>query len=218
MFFPYKDDNPRVLYPYITFGIIYSNLFIFLYQLFLSSSGPELSINIISKFGFIPNEFNFLTIFSSIFLHGGIGHFVANMWFLYIFGDNVESILGHVKYLFFYLTCGFIAMMGQYFINPASTIPIIGASGAIAGILGAYMISFPKAKVHIFVMLFIFFTTFIVPAKLVLGVWFLIQLNGGLSDLGLISRGGIAWFAHIGGFTSGVLLVKKFQNFQLEYK
>jgi Uncharacterized membrane protein (homolog of Drosophila rhomboid) len=123
MFFPYKDDNPRVLYPYITFGIIYSNLFIFLYQLFLSSSGPELSINIISKFGFIPNEFNFLTIFSSIFLHGGIGHFVANMWFLYIFGDNVESILGHVKYLFFYLTCGFIATMGQYFINPASTIP-----------------------------------------------------------------------------------------------
>ena len=218
MFFPYKDDNPRVLYPYITFGIIYSNLFIFLCQLFLNSSEPNLSINIISGFGFIPNQFSFLTIFSSIFLHGGIGHFIGNMWFLYIFGDNVESILGHVKYLFFYLTCGFIATIGQYIINPTSTIPIIGASGAIAGILGAYMISFPKAKVHVFVMLFIFFTTFIVPAKLVLGIWFFIQLNGGLSELGLISRGGIAWFAHIGGFASGVLLVKKFQNFQLEYK
>ena len=101
MFFPYKDDNPRVLYPYITFSIIYSNLFIFLCQLFLNSSEPELSINIISGFGFIPNQFSFLTIFSSIFLHGGIGHFIGNMWFLYIFGDNVESILGHVKFFFF---------------------------------------------------------------------------------------------------------------------
>ena len=94
---------------------------------------------------------------------------------------------------------------------------MIGASGAIAGILGAYLISFPKAKVHVFVMLFVFFSTFTIPAKIVLGIWFLVQINGGLSELGVISKGGTAWFAHIGGFISGILLVKKFQKFQIEY-
>jgi membrane associated rhomboid family serine protease len=151
-----------------------------------------------------------------MFLHGGIGHLVGNMWFLYIFGDNVESILGHVKYFLFYLMCGIAAAFGQYIINPSSLIPMIGASGAIAGILGAYMISFPKAKVHVFVMLFVFFTTLIVPAKIVLGIWFLIQLNGGISEFGVLSKGGIAWFAHIGGFLAGVIFVKAFQTFELK--
>ena len=133
-----------------------------------------------------------------------------------IFGDNVESILGHVKYFLFYLMCGIAAAFGQYIINPSSLIPMIGASGAIAGILGAYMISFPKAKVHVFVMLFVFFTTLIVPAKIVLGIWFLIQLNGGISEFGVLSKGGIAWFAHIGGFLAGVIFVKAFQTFELK--
>ena len=216
MLFPYKDNNPRVLYPFITFGIIFLNLIFFLGQFYISSNDSQLGIKIISTFGFIPHDFNLLTVFSSMFLHGGIGHLVGNMWFLYIFGDNVESILGHVKYFLFYLMCGIAAAFGQYIINPSSLIPMIGASGAIAGILGAYMISFPKAKVHVFVMLFVFFTTLIVPAKIVLGVWFLIQLNGGITEFGVLSKGGIAWFAHIGGFLAGVIFVKAFQTFELK--
>lgn len=216
MLFPYKDNNPRVLYPFITFGIIFLNLIFFLGQFYISSNDSQLGIKIISTFGFIPHDFNLLTVFSSMFLHGGIGHLVGNMWFLYIFGDNVESILGHVKYFLFYLMCGIAAAFGQYIINPSSLIPMIGASGAIAGILGAYMISFPKAKVHVFVMLFVFFTTLIVPAKIVLGIWFLIQLNGGISEFGVLSKGGIAWFAHIGGFLAGVIFVKTFQTFELK--
>lgn len=216
MLFPYKDNNPRVLYPFITFGIIFLNLIFFLGQFYISSNDSQLGIKIISTFGFIPHDFNLLTVFSSMFLHGGIGHLVGNMWFLYIFGDNVESILGHVKYFLFYLMCGIAAAFGQYIINPSSLIPMIGASGAIAGILGAYMISFPRAKVHVFVMLFVFFTTLIVPAKIVLGIWFLIQLNGGISEFGVLSKGGIAWFAHIGGFLAGVIFVKAFQTFELK--
>ena len=192
------------------------SLVFFLGQFYISSNDSQLGIKIISTFGFIPHDFNLLTVFSSMFLHGGIGHLVGNMWFLYIFGDNVESILGHVKYFLFYLMCGIAAAFGQYIINPSSLIPMIGASGAIAGILGAYMISFPKAKVHVFVMLFVFFTTLIVPAKIVLGIWFLIQLNGGISEFGVLSKGGIAWFAHIGGFLAGVIFVKAFQTFELK--
>lgn len=217
MIFPYKDDNPRVLYPFVTFGIIYFNLFVFLCQLFLISTDTSLASKFVYTFGFTPKYFSIVNIFTSIFLHGGFGHFVGNMWFLYIFGDNVESILGHVKYFIFYLCTGLFAALGQYFMDPNSTTPMIGASGAIAGILGAYLISFPKAKVHVFVMLFIFFTTFIVPAKIVLSFWFLIQISGGLSDLGVISKGGVAWFAHIGGFISGLCLVKKFQKIQTNY-
>lgn len=217
MLFPYKDDNPRVLYPYVTFGIIYFSLFVFLYQLFLNSTEALLATKLVFTLGFTPEKFNIVSIFTSMFLHGGFGHFIGNMWFLYIFGDNVESILGHVKFLAFYLSSGVIAALGQYIINPNSEVPMIGASGAIAGILGAYLISFPKAKVHVFVMLFVFFSTFIIPAKIVLGIWFLVQINGGLSELGVISKGGTAWFAHIGGFISGILLIKKFQKFQIEY-
>lgn len=217
MLFPYKDDNPRVLYPYVTFGIIYFSLFVFLFQLFLSSTEDSLAIKLIYTFGFTPNKFNIFSIFTSLFLHGGFSHFIGNMWFLYIFGDNVESILGHLKYFIFYLSSGLFAALLQYLITPHSSIPMIGASGAIAGILGAYLISFPKAQVHVFVMLFVFFTTLIVPAKIVLGIWFLVQLSEGFSEFGVISKGGVAWFAHIGGFLSGIVLVKKFQNFKIEF-
>jgi membrane associated rhomboid family serine protease len=211
MFFPYKDDNPRVLYPYVTFGLIYFNLLIFLCQLFLNSTETALGTKLVYIFAFIPERFNFITMFTSMFLHGGFGHFIGNMWFLYIFGDNIESILGHKKYLIFYLCSGLIATLMQYLINPSSTIPIIGASGAISGVLGAYLISFPKAKVHVLIVLFIFITTLVIPAKAVLGLWFVIQIGGGLSDLGVLSKGGVAWFAHIGGFIFGLLSVRKFQ-------
>ena len=149
-------------------------------------------------------------------MHGGFGHIIGNMWFLHIFGDNIESILGHVKYFWFYLICGLGAALAQFLIEPASTTPMVGASGAIAGVLGAYMIRFPKAKVHIFAIIIIFITTFVVPAQIVLGLWFLMQLSGGLGSLGVDTTGGVAWFAHIGGFVVGVASLKYFQSFRIE--
>jgi len=215
MFFPYKDDNPRVLFPYVTYTLIAINIFIFIGLNYLSFQSPNQ--NLILVFGFIPNSFNLLTIFSSMFIHGGISHIFSNMWFLYIFGDNVESILGHTKFLLFYIICGVGAAFAQYAINPESTIPMVGASGAIAGVLGAYMIRFPKAKVHILAVIIIFITTFTVPAQIVLGLWFFIQLSSGLNSLGIDTTGGVAWFAHIGGFIAGVGSINYIQNYNIEH-
>ncbi len=216
MFFPYKDDNPRVLFPFVTFGIIILNVLVFLGQFWISGNDPGIGKSLVYMYGFVPAEFNPLTIFTSMFMHGGFAHIIGNMWFLYIFGDNVESILGHVKYFMFYLACGIGAALAQFFVEPASQVPMIGASGAVAGVLGAYMIRFPKARVHVLAVIIIFITTFVVPAQIVLGLWFLMQLSGGLGSLGVDTTGGVAWFAHIGGFIIGVTSLKYFQNFRIE--
>ena len=216
MFFPYKDDNPRVLFPFVTFGIITLNVLIFLGQFWISGNNPGIGKSLVYMYGFVPAEFNPLTIFTSMFMHGGFAHIIGNMWFLYIFGDNVESILGHVKYFMFYLACGIGAALAQFFVEPASQVPMIGASGAVAGVLGAYMIRFPKARVHVLAVIIIFIATFVVPAQIVLGLWFLMQLSGGLGSLGVDTTGGVAWFAHIGGFIIGVTSLKYFQNFRIE--
>ena len=216
MFFPYKDDNPRVLFPFVTFGIIILNVLVFLGQFWISGNDPGIGRSLVYMYGFVPAEFNPLTIFTSMFMHGGFAHIIGNMWFLYIFGDNVESILGHVKYFIFYLACGIGAALAQFFVEPASQVPMIGASGAVAGVLGAYMIRFPKARVHVLAVIIIFITTFVVPAQIVLGLWFLMQLSGGLGSLGVDTTGGVAWFAHIGGFIIGVTSLKYFQNFRIE--
>ncbi len=215
MFFPYKDDNPRVLVPYVTYGILGLNILVFLGQILVSFSDSGLGIAIVFTFGFVPAEFNVITIITSMFIHGGLAHIVGNMWFLWLFGDNVESVLGHLKYFMFYMVCGIGAALGQFLISPSSQVPMIGASGAIAGVLGAYMIQFPKARVHILV-IFIFITTIAVPAQIVLGLWFLMQLTGGLGTLGVDTTGGVAWFAHVGGFISGIGLLRRFQNLRLE--
>ena len=151
-----------------------------------------------------------------MFMHGGLMHIIGNMWFIYIFGDNVESILGHVRFLLFYLFCGIGAAVAQFLIQPDSTTPMVGASGAIAGVLGAYMIKFPKARVHVLAVIFIFITTIVVPAQLVLGLWFLMQLSGGLGSLGFDTTGGIAWFAHIGGFIVGISTLRIFQTINIK--
>ena len=211
MFFPYKDDNPRVLFPFVTYGIIGINILVFWAQFFVY--GNE---RLISTFAFVPYEFKLFTIFTSMFMHGGLMHIIGNMWFLYIFGDNVESILGHVRFLLFYLFCGIGAAVAQFLIQPDSTTPMVGASGAIAGVLGAYMIKFPKARVHVLAVIFIFITTIVVPAQLVLGIWFLMQLSGGLGSLGFDTTGGIAWFAHIGGFIVGISTLRIFQTINIK--
>ena len=211
MFYPYKDDNPRVLFPFVTYGIIGLNILVFWAQFFVY--GNE---RLISTFAFVPYEFKLFTIFTSMFMHGGLMHIIGNMWFLYIFGDNVESILGHVRFLLFYLFCGIGAAVAQFLIEPSSTTPMVGASGAIAGVLSAYMIKFPKARVHVLAVIFIFITTIVVPAQLVLGLWFLMQLSGGLGSLGFDTTGGIAWFAHIGGFIVGISTLRIFQTINIK--
>ena len=215
MFFPYKDDNPRVLVPYVTYGILGLNILVFIGQILLSISDPDLGIAIVYTFGFVPAKFSIITIITSMFIHGGLAHIIGNMWFLWLFGDNVESVLGHLKYFLFYMVCGIGAALGQFLISTSSQVPMVGASGAIAGILGAYMIQFPKARVHVLVIL-IFITTIAVPAQIVLGLWFLMQLTGGLGTLGMDTTGGVAWFEHVVGFISGVGLLRRFQNLRLE--
>ena len=195
----------------MTYGIIGINILVFWGQFFVY--GNE---RLISTFAFVPYEFKLFTIFTSMFMHGGLMHIIGNMWFLYIFGDNVESILGHVRFLLFYLFCGIGAAVAQFLIQPDSTTPMVGASGAIAGVLGAYMIKFPKARVHVLAVIFIFITTIVVPAQLVLGLWFLMQLSGGLGSLGFDTTGGIAWFAHIGGFIVGISTLRIFQTINIK--
>jgi membrane associated rhomboid family serine protease len=144
-----------------------------------------------------------------MFLHGGWMHIIGNMWFLWIFGDNVEEALGHVKYFAFYILCGLAAAMMQVFFNADSRLPMVGASGAIAGVMGAYLVKFPQSRIVTLIFVFIFFTTVEVPAVLMLLYWFFIQLFSGVGTIGYshLSQGGTAWFAHVGGFIAGIILV-----------
>ena len=215
MFFPYKDDNPRVLIPFVTYFIIGLNVLVFIYQYFIIQ-GAQLSENFIYTYALIPANPSILTIFSSMFMHGGFTHIIFNMWFLWIFGDNIESVLGHKKYLLFYLLCGIGAGLSQIQIDPESTIPMVGASGAIAGVLGAYLFRFPRATVHVLVILIVFITFIRVPAMIVIGFWFLSNLTAGIGTLGIEQTGGTAWFAHIGGFISGVLFNYLFKIIKIE--
>ena len=247
MFFPYKDDNPRVVVPFVTYAIIAANLIVFIYQMGLSfTAGQEFTLS----FGLIPATFTdlpsseitlayaqylseatnsrifldsapnspYITTFTSMFMHGGIAHIFGNMLFLWIFGDNVEGALGHIKFAVFYLLCGIGAAVGQVFVDVNSMVPMIGASGAISGVLAAYMLRYPRARIHTFVFLLIIFTTIKVPAYVVIGIWFATQVLSGIGTLGVDTSGGVAWFAHIGGFITGILLERFFKLVRLEKK
>ena len=214
MFFPYKDDNPRILFPFVTYTIIGINSLVFIYQYLILP--PESLGHIISTYALTPAAPSVITVFTSMFMHGGLMHIIFNMWFLWIFGDNIESVLGHKRYVLFYLLCGVGAALAQIQINTGSQIPMVGASGAIAGVLGAYLIRFPRATVHVLVILIIFITFIRVPAMVVIGIWFLSNLTGGLGTLGLEETGGTAWFAHLGGFVSGLVLNQVFKQIRIE--
>jgi len=200
-FFPYKDENVSKTKPYITYALIVINVTIFIWSLLDYE-------NIINSYGFKPAEFAIITLFTSMFLHGGIDHIFGNMWFLWIFGDNVEDKLGKVKYIVFYLLSGIAAALVHYLTNIDSFIPTIGASGAISGVLGAYLAFFPKVRVH--VASGYYHGT--VPAYFMLVFWFVLQLIfGGASLLG--GRGsGIAFWAHIGGFVFGYAAAFIYKN------
>ncbi|MBC8175252.1 MAG: rhomboid family intramembrane serine protease [Candidatus Marinimicrobia bacterium] len=218
MFLPYKDDNPRVMIPYVTYALVGINIFVFFVEILIT---PELRVNLIKFYGIVPKltsiDFGHyvITLFTSMFLHGGFMHLFGNMLYLWIFADNVESILGHTKFIIFYLTCGIAAGLLQTVIEPTSVVPIVGASGAIAGVLGAYMITFPRARVHTIIFIIFYFTIVRIPALYVLGFWLLIQLTNGLGTLGINTTGGVAWFAHIGGFTTGVALIRGLKMIQI---
>ena len=204
--FPLRDTQPSYSRPLITVLIIILNVVVFLHEISLD----EYSRNyFIAHYGLIPARFHFSAILTSMFMHGGWMHIIGNMWFLWIFGDNVEDVFGHLKYLAFYLLCGMAAAFTQVLFSPGSRLPMVGASGAIAGVMGAYLIKFPRSRIVTLVFIFIFITTIEVPAGLMLAYWFIIQFFSGVGTIGYshVSQGGTAFFAHIGGFITGMILV-----------
>lgn len=227
--FPIKDSIPATRFPIMNWIIILANTAVFILQ--LQMTDQQLG-NFFMKFGLIPSHFNnwkqedflslrIFTVFpfiTNIFLHGGWIHFLANMWTLVIFGDNVENRMGSFRYLGFYLLSGIIASAAHAFVNAGSDIPAIGASGAISGVMAAYLFLFPFAKVVLFVPVIFIPLFFQVPSFIYIGLWFLIQLwNGGFLLASATQSSGIAFWAHIGGFIAGVILFrfflkKKFRN------
>jgi membrane associated rhomboid family serine protease len=211
MFLPLRDENPTRRFPLITIVIIGLNTALFLYQAF----SPQGLAYFVQKMGVIPYEIThlkslahvprlspLLTLFTSMFLHGSLFHLFGNMLFLWIFGNNVEDDLGSLRFILFYLLCGLGAGFTQIVVSPNSRLPMIGASGAVAGVLGAYFLLYPGARVLTFVFLFVIIRVVPIPAAYVLGLWFIAQvLNIGMG-------GGVAWFAHIGGFLLGAALIK----------
>jgi membrane associated rhomboid family serine protease len=219
---PLRDDQPRYSTPYITYFLIGLNLLIFLFEAALEPASLK---NLVYQFGVVPAHFTaflagspkyplvavVLPLFTSMFLHGSWMHVIGNMWFLYIFGDNVEDYLGHFKYLVFYLVAGTLAMAAQVATDPASRVPTLGASGAIAGVLGAYFILYPRARVLTWFFVFIIY----VPAWIILGYWFAFQfLSGAATSLVYEGRsvGGVAFWAHVGGFIAGAVMIKIFPS------
>lgn len=215
---PLKDTIPSERFPVTTIFLIMANIAVFFYEISLGPQLPEL----VKFAGVVPSRFfnpqlnvspgfleRYFPIFTSLFLHGGWVHLLGNMLYLWIFADNIEGRLGHFKFLTFYLLCGLGASLAHIFANPTSSMPSIGASGAIAGILGAYFILYPKSRIITLVPIFFFFQIIELPAFIFLGVWFLMQFFSGVLTLGprTAQAGGIAWWAHIGGFLSGIFLI-----------
>jgi membrane associated rhomboid family serine protease len=218
---PLSDNNPRSTTPVVNVLLIAINIFMFFWEL---SLGPDLDRALFSV-AFIPARFwasphvgaDVVRIFISMFLHGGWLHLGGNMLYLWIFGDNIEDRLGHFRYFLFYLLCGVAATLAHAIFNPGSRVPSIGASGAIAGVLGAYILLFPRARVTTLIPIFFFITIREIPAVIVLGLWFVLQLFVGVTSLSVAdaaSQGGVAYFAHIGGFVAGMILVTLMGGFR----
>jgi membrane associated rhomboid family serine protease len=190
----------------MTVAIIVMNVLVFLFEISLD---PFSRNHFLMEYGVIPDHFHYSALLTSMFLHGGWMHLIGNMWFLWIYGDNIEDILGSWKFLLFYILCGVTAGVVHVLFNPLSRVPTVGASGAIAGVMGAYMIKFPHSRIVTLVPIFLFFTTVEIPAFLILIYWLVLQIFSGVGSVGYsnLSRGGVAWFAHIGGFAAGVLFI-----------
>jgi membrane associated rhomboid family serine protease len=230
--FPYRDDNPTLRTPVVTFAIIALNVAAWV---LVEGMGTEPALSsAVCRLGLIPGELlrmlppgtaiplgpetrcvlgygeAWYTPLTSMYLHGGWFHLLGNMWFLWIFGNNVEDSMGRGRYAAFYHLCGLAAAASQTFLTPTSPVPMVGASGAISGVMGAYVLLYPRVRVHMIVVLVIFITRIAVPAYLMLGYWFMLQLLGGAAAFG--QQGGTAFWAHVGGFIAGALLIYPFRD------
>ncbi len=228
--FPYRDDNPAILTPFVTVGLIAANIAAWVV---LQGMGSDVALaTSVCELGLVPGDLlgripigtaipigpgmscviepgtPWRTVLSSMFMHGGWMHLLGNCWFLWVFGNNVEDAMGHLRFLGFYLLCGFGAAAAQVLADPASSVPMVGASGAISGVMGAYAILYPKVKIHMLVVLVIIFFRVTVPAWLMLGYWFVLQTLG----LRVDSVGGVAFWAHVGGFLAGAVLIRMFRD------
>ena len=229
---PYRDENPTVLPPIVTVGIIALNV---LAWLFLEGLGAPSAVGAaVCHYGLIPGEVlqrlppgsgfsmgpgafcavdpgpQYWTVLTSMFMHGGWMHLIGNMVFFWVFGNNIEDAMGHVRFVVFYLVCGVAAAATQVLINPSSMVPMVGASGAISGVLGGYLLLYPKVRVHALLPLGFYITTITLPAYVMLGYWIILQVLGSLPALGAHENGGTAFFAHIGGFVAGLVLIRLF--------
>ncbi len=212
---PIRDDNPTTITPVVTVGLIAVNVLVFLYQLSLGGQGGAF----VTVFGAVPSALfggeslspvpATLTVFTSMFLHGGVMHVGGNMLYLWIFGNNIEDVMGHGRFIVFYALCGVAAAYAHAVTAPDSLVPMIGASGAISGVLGAYLLLFPRARVLTLIPFGIFTRMDYIPAAWVLGFWIILQFLNGTLSLGR-GGGGVAWFAHVGGFLAGMALIHAF--------
>jgi rhomboid family protein len=232
--FPYKDDNPTIHTPAVTLGLIALNLAAWMFVQGAGAAAPL--ARSVCQLGLIPGEVlgtvpsgtavplgpgmqcvltaepHWWTVLTSMFMHGGWFHILGNMWFLWVFGNNIEDSLGHVRFIVFYLLCGTAAAAAQAFADPRSAVPMVGASGAISGVLGGYLVLYPHVRVHTLVTLGFFITTVALPAYVILGYWFVLQLLMGTIGALAEAQGGVAFWAHVGGFVTGLVLVKAFAN------
>jgi membrane associated rhomboid family serine protease len=216
---PYRDDNPTRSFAFVTYAIVFVNVALYVWSLLQPNY-----VATVCYWGAVAADLTgvppsgqtscppggapaWMTVFSHMFFHGGILHLAGNMVYLLIFGNNIEDVVGHAKFLLFYALCGLAALAAQVVSHPAASVPMVGASGAIAGVLGAYLLLFPLARVHVLVPIVIFLTTIRVPAFVMLLLWFLIQVVNGMASSPLGKEGGVAWFAHVGGFVAGVFLI-----------
>lgn len=209
-----KPREARRLFPVVNVAIILVNALVFVWM--LVAVPAQATDQFYLQWGTVPARIasgqDYITILTAMFIHGGWLHILGNMLYLWVFGDNVESAMGHVKYLLFYLLCGVAAALAQVFIDPTSTVPAVGASGAIAGVLGAYVLFYPDAAVKTLIFLGIFFTITNVSALILIGLWIVLQVISGLAELGAASSGGVAYFAHIGGFLIGLVIASLFRE------
>jgi len=209
---PLRDVIPSRSTPVVTIGIIVLNALVFAYQLSLGAGGQAF----IFANGLVPSEFSLIALITSMFLHGGLMHFGGNMLYLWIFGDNVEDRMGHGRFVAFYLLCGVAAALAQTWANPNSPVPMVGASGAIAGVMGAYFVMYPRSRIVTLIPIFFFIQLVEIPAVVFLGLWFLLQFLSGLGSAALSPdagiSGGIAFWAHVAGFVAGLAAVRVFRR------
>ena len=233
--FPLRDENPTELVPVVTFVIVAINVFVWL---FVQQAGAgDGFVASLCSLGAIPADitggidpgtliqlgpgvecqvggFGWLTLLTSMFMHGGWMHLIGNMWFLWVFGNNIEDSMGHVRFVVFYLLCGALASAAHILTDPSSVVPTVGASGAISGIMGAYLVLYPRVRVQTLFFLVVFVRVIPLPAWVLLVQWIVIQVWSGVSTYGA-EGGGVAFWAHIGGFVAGVVLIKLFERPQL---